>query len=96
MIRMIQSPVPFELRNLSYANSKQDEYFLLVTADDEILSVTRSEFGDFSSNEDLYVSRKTGNQWGAFTPIAELNNPSYNEGSQTISADGRYIFYSAR
>lgn len=95
LIRMIQSPVPFELRNLSYANSKQDEYFPSVTADDEILSVTRSEFGDFSSNEDLYVSRKTGNQWGAFTPIAELNNPSYNEGSQTISADGRYMFFVA-
>ena len=50
--------------------------------------VVESLFGDLDPEPD---QRKTGNQWGAFTPIAELNNPSYNEGSQTISADGRYM-----
>ncbi len=95
LLQMIKSPVPFEPKNLIYANSERDEYFPSVTADDEILSVTRSEFGNYSSNEDLYFSKKVNNGWGPFMPINELNDPSFNEGSQTISADGRYMFFIA-
>lgn len=92
---MIEHPVPFSPQNLIYANTTKDEYFPSVTADDKILSVTMSSMGNYASNEDLYWSKKDGGRWPAFVPIKELNSPTFNEGSQTISADGRYMFFVA-
>jgi hypothetical protein len=92
---MIEHPVPFSPQNLAYANTTKDEYFPSVTADDKILSVTMSSMGNYASNEDLYWSKKDGGRWTAFVPIKELNSPTFNEGSQTISADGRYMFFVA-
>lgn len=92
---MIEHPVPFSPQNLVYANTTKDEYFPSVTADDKILSVTMSSMGNYASNEDLYWSKKDGGRWTAFVQIKELNSPTFNEGSQTISADGRYMFFVA-
>ena len=92
---MIEHPVPFSPQNLVYANTTKDEYFPSVTADDKILSVTMSSMGNYASNEDLYWSKKDGGRWTAFVPIKELNSSTFNEGSQTISADGRYMFFVA-
>lgn len=92
---MIEHPIPFSPQNLVYANTKKDEYFPSVTADDKILSVTVSSFGNYTSDEDLYWSKRDGSRWPAFAPIKELNSPTFNEGSQTISADGRYMFFVA-
>ena len=92
---MIEHPVPFSPQNLAYANTTKDEYFPSVTADDKILSVTMSSMGNYASNENLYWSKKDGGRWTAFVPIKELNSPTFNEGSQTISADGRYMFFVA-
>ena len=92
---MIEHPVAFSPQNLVYANTTKDEYFPSVTADDKILSVTMSSMGNYASNEDLYWSKKDGGRWTAFVPIKELNSPTFNEGSQTISADGRYMFFVA-
>lgn len=91
---MIEHPVPFSPQNLVYANTTKDEYFPSVTADDKILSVTMSSMGN-ASNENLYWSKKDGGRWTAFVPIKELNSPTFNEGSQTISADGHYMFFVA-
>lgn len=95
IIYMIEHPVPFSPQNLVYANTTKDEYFPSVTADDKILSVTMSSMGNYASNENLYWSKKDGGRWTAFVPIKELNSPTFNEGSQTISADGRYMFFVA-
>ena len=95
IMNMIEHPVPFSPQNLVYANTTKDEYFPSVTADDKILSVTMSSMGNYASNEDLYWSKKDGGRWTAFVPIKELNSPTFNEGSQTISADGRYMFFVA-
>ena len=92
---MIEHPVAFSPQNLVYANTTKDEYFPSVTADDKILSVTMSSMGNYASNEDLYWSKRDGSRWPAFAPIKELNSPTFNEGSQTISADGRYMFFVA-
>ena len=92
---MIEHPIPFSPQNLVYANTTKDEYFPSVTADDKILSVTMSSMGNYASNENLYWSKKDGGRWTAFVPIKELNSPTFNEGSQTISADGRYMFFVA-
>lgn len=92
---MIEHPVAFSPQNLVYANTTKDEYFPSVTADDKILSVTVSSFGNYTSDEDLYWSKRDGGRWPAFAPIKELNSPTFNEGSQTISADGRYMFFVA-
>lgn len=95
LLYLLQNPIPFEPRNLVYANTAKDEYFPSVTADDRILSVTVSNIDSYNSNEDLYFSKKVGDNWAPFLPISELNNADFNEGSQTISADGRYMFFVA-
>ena len=56
---MIEHPVPFSPQNLVYANTTKDEYFPSVTADDKILSVTVSSFGNYTSDEDLYWSKSS-------------------------------------
>ncbi len=95
LIRLKNNPLPFDPKPLIYANSQRDEYFPSVTADDLTLSVTASEFGNYDSNENLYFSRKVTGEWTPFLPINELNNLAFNEGSQTISSDGRYMLFVA-
>ncbi len=93
LLDMTNNPVPFSPQNLKYANSNKSEYFPSVTADDNILSVTYSEQSMAVADEDLYQSTKINNQWMPFMPIKEINSYQFNEGSQTISADGRYMFF---
>jgi len=58
IIKLFKDTVPFEPKNLIYANSNKDEYFPSVTADDRILSVTVSTFGSYSAQEDMAYSKK--------------------------------------
>ncbi|MDR3327775.1 MAG: OmpA family protein [Prevotellaceae bacterium] len=93
IIGLFRDTVPFEPKNLIYANTNYDEYFPSVTADDKILSVTTSlKYGTYGEQEDMAYSRQVNGNWMPFLPIDELNTAN-NEGSQTISADGRYMFF---
>jgi outer membrane protein OmpA-like peptidoglycan-associated protein len=92
-IQLLKDTVPFNPQNLTYVNSNFDEYFPSVTADDKILSVTVSQaYGSFDNQEHMAYSRQINGVWLPFNPIDELNTND-NEGSQTISADGRYMFF---
>ena len=84
--------VPFVPKNLEYLNTDFDEYFPSITADEKMMSVTRSIQGDRNTQEDLYYSTNLNGMWLPLLPITELNSP-YNEGSQSFSADGRYMFF---
>ena len=84
--------VPFVPKNLEHLNTDFDEYFPSITADEKMMSVTRSIQGDRSTQEDLFYSTNLNGTWLPLLPITELNSP-YNEGSQSFSADGRYMFF---
>jgi outer membrane protein OmpA-like peptidoglycan-associated protein len=80
-------------------NTPDDEYWPSITADGQTMMFTRQAAADnpfFNrSHEDFYISRKTNDVWGeAFNAGAPLNTPM-NEGAQSLSADGRYMYFTA-
>jgi outer membrane protein OmpA-like peptidoglycan-associated protein len=84
--------VPYAPKNLEYLNSDLDEYFPSITADGKIMSVTRSLQSDYDTQEDLYYSTNLNGIWLPLMPLTDLNTNG-NEGSQSFSADGRYMFF---
>jgi outer membrane protein OmpA-like peptidoglycan-associated protein/tetratricopeptide (TPR) repeat protein len=87
----IKNPVKYQPLNLGSAiNTKDREYFPALTADGSSLIFSRTVEG----NEDFYVSQQTANQqWSAATPLSTKINTPQNEGAQSISPDGMYLFF---
>lgn len=90
-IDALQHPVPFKPVNLGpQINSVHDEYLPVSTADESMLIFTRK----VSTNEDFYKSQKQNGQWTTATYLSkQINTPDYNEGAQSISQDGKYLFF---
>jgi outer membrane protein OmpA-like peptidoglycan-associated protein len=83
------NPVPFEPVNPGpHINTAGDEYLSLLTADGEKLIYTAVRGGQ----EDLYLSKKVNGEWQEGQPITAVNTP-YNEGAQSISADGKLLAF---
>lgn len=87
----IKSQVKYNLLNLGQGvNSTDAEYFPSLTADGETLIFTRQVNG----NEDFWTSKFKDNSWNLATPLSsKINTVRYNEGAQTISPDGKYLFF---
>ena len=90
-IQAIAHPVPFKPINLGPAiNTEADEYLPVATADEATLIFTRK----INNNEDFYKSNKLDNKWQTATYLSDLiNTPQYNEGAESISQDGKYLFF---
>jgi len=98
----INNPVPFCPMNLGDSvNSKENEYWPSLSLDENKLFITVLEPVDPSSpikkatmQEDFYVSVKNKeNVWGERVNVGPPINTYDNEGAQTISADGRFLFF---
>jgi outer membrane protein OmpA-like peptidoglycan-associated protein/tetratricopeptide (TPR) repeat protein len=87
----IQHPVPFKPINMgSEINTADDEYLPTITADESTLIFTRK----INNNEDFYKSVKVDGKWQAATYLSDnINTPQYNEGAQSISQDGKVLFF---
>jgi len=73
-------------------NARQKQYFPVLTADGNTLiftAITRNE------DEDLYVSRKVNGSWETPAPIAQNINTPNNEGTCSISADGKIMVFTS-
>ncbi len=93
---LVQNPVPFDPKNLGpNVNSKFSEYLPALTADEKTLIFTRRLSRDgFMVNEDFYIStRREDGTWTLARPIGPPINTPQNEGAQTISPDGRTIYF---
>lgn len=90
-LQALKSPVPFVPVNLGASvNSAQLEYLPALTADEETLIFTRQT----NQNEDFYISTKTDGKWGRARQLSStINTPTFNEGAQCLSPDGRYLFF---
>ena len=90
-VEAIKSPTKYEPINMGfYINSANREYFPTLTADGETIIFTRVVNG----NEDFYISNKKNNEWEKAKPLSDqINTPNYNEGAQSISPDGKYLFF---
>lgn len=89
--KAVQNPVPFKpiLLN-SNINTNDPEYLPALTADGQNLIFTR-RVGH--KQEDLFLSKLKDGVWQPAQPLSGINTPSGNEGTQSISADGRFIVY---
>lgn len=95
------NPIPFEPRNLKNVNTVYDDYFPSVTADGSLISTTVlvpavrffNEPDVQRFQEDMYVSHRIADDWSYSEPLSAPINTQGNEGSQSFSADGRYMFY---
>ena len=90
-LQAIAHPVPFKPVNMgSEINTADDEYLPTATADEGMLIFTRK----INANEDFYKSVKTGGKWQTSTYLSDhINTPNYNEGAQSISQDGKFLFF---
>lgn len=83
-------PVPFEPIKLSEAiNTEQSEYLPALTADESFMVFVRV----INGREDFYLSKKENGQWQKATALENINSAEYNEGAQSISANGNSIVF---
>lgn len=98
-LRMYNNPVDFKPKRLEGVSTKYDDYAPSVTADGKMMSTTvlnpiYGYAGDERMQEDMYISfSKPDGGWTFSRPLAEPLNTPNNEGAQSFSADGRYMFY---
>lgn len=87
----IKNRVPYEPINMGfYINTENRDYFPALTADGQTIIFSRVVKG----NEDFYISNKLKNEWTKAEPLSEnINTPNFNEGAQSISPDGKYLFF---
>jgi outer membrane protein OmpA-like peptidoglycan-associated protein len=90
-IQALTHPVTFVPINMgAEINTAADEYLPVATADEGTLIFTRK----IENNEDFYKSIKLNNQWQNAQYLSSIiNTPTYNEGAQSISQDGKYLFF---
>ena len=85
------NPVPFAPEALSdNINTAASEYLPCFTADEETLIYTVRQ----NRNEDFYISKKIKGEWQIGKPLTAINT-NFNEGAQSISADGKYLVFTA-
>ncbi len=90
----VKNPRSFNPRNLGPPiNSSDDEYWPSLTVDGRMLVFTRLLPGKGGrKQEDFFVSRSDSGGWTMAEPLTALNS-EYNEGAQSISADGNLLFF---
>jgi outer membrane protein OmpA-like peptidoglycan-associated protein/tetratricopeptide (TPR) repeat protein len=95
-IDAIKSPVDFNPSPLSgNINTADDEYWPSISLDGEKLVFTRRQRQPQGRvQEDFYISEIDSVDWCKASPIDEINT-SGNEGAQSLSADGRLLFFTA-
>lgn len=102
-LHAMENPVPYDPQNPGPAiNSEYAEYSPALTADEQTLIFTRRKplKGHWSGRddyyrEDFYISHFQDGRWQeAVNPGPPLNSDG-NEGAQTITADGRHMYFTA-
>jgi outer membrane protein OmpA-like peptidoglycan-associated protein/Tol biopolymer transport system component len=91
-----EKPVPFDPKNLGPAiNSDQYEYFPVLTADEQTLVFTRNQRNSAAMDyqEDFYISVFDEGNWAQAVNLGQPINTDDNEGAQTITADGKQLFF---
>ncbi|MBT1689620.1 OmpA family protein [Dawidia soli] len=88
---------PYKQKALSdTVNCFAMQYFPVLTADQQKLIFTRRVTNDPNADEDLVVSQKdVEGRWTAPQSISKNINTQLNEGTSTISADGRKLIFTA-
>ncbi|NPA44309.1 MAG: OmpA family protein, partial [Chlorobi bacterium] len=102
-IKAMENPVNFKPVNLGEnINSEFNEYLPAITADEQTLIFTRLipngkryYDGSLQKQEDFFISEKKDNKFTLAKAIGEPLNSQGNEGAQSLSADGRTLFFTS-
>ena len=102
-IKAMENPVPFNPENLGPGvNSRDAEYSPSLTADGQTLVFTRRKLPLNSGSpnrrsevENFFISHDDGTRWTEARDMGPPLNTSGNEGAQSLSADGRELFFTA-
>jgi len=101
-VKLLNHPVPFKSVNMGEnINSEDDEYWPSITVDGKTIIFTRlvgskisNEERKIIAQEDFYTSQLVDNVWQPCQPLSTINT-IYNEGAQSISTDGKLLFFTA-
>lgn len=103
-LEIMQHPVPFDAKNMGpNINTEFDDYWPSITADEGWFSTTvkvgkRDGESGFGKNvhEDIFISKKADDEtWNPIKNAGKAMNTMNNEGAQSLSLDGRYLFFVA-
>jgi Tol biopolymer transport system component len=98
----IKNPVSFNPVSVGAAiNTSDDEYWPSITVDGQTLMFTRqvsngyNQFGMSNSQEDFYLSSHSDSGWAKAINAGEPLNTKSNEGAQSLSSNGNYMYFTA-
>jgi len=94
-IEIQSNPVNFTPKNLgTNINTPYDDYHPSITVDDNTIIYTTNlpTSNPRVKQEDLFSSTKNGENWNKSVPLSSINT-STNEGAQSITADGKTMFF---
>jgi outer membrane protein OmpA-like peptidoglycan-associated protein/tetratricopeptide (TPR) repeat protein len=99
-IEAMKKPVSFNPVSVgSSINTDEDEYWPSITADGQTLMFTRQIYAGNgplgSTQEDFYLSFLSDSGWGKAFNAGEPLNTKNNEGAQTLSSSGNYMYFTA-
>jgi len=93
-IKSKANPVKFDPENLGpNINTALLEYLPAISADNETLVFTRRLKTGGHFNEDFFHSSWDGKNWRKAKNLGSPVNTFYNEGAHSISANGKYIYF---
>ena len=94
---LINDPLPFDPQPLpAPLNQFLMQYFPVVTADGKQIFFTVRKGNSSADDEDIYTSiRDESGNWSEPSSVSSLINTPRNEGTCTISADGKTLIYTS-
>ncbi len=101
-IEAVKKPVLFNPESVGPGiNTDDDEYWPSITADGQTLMFTRQlnagsqRPGSGGGQEDFYISYLTDGSWSKAVNVGEPLNTRANEGAQTLSSNGSYMYFTS-
>ncbi len=100
-LEALKHPVPFNPKRMSdNINSEFDDYWPSLSADEQTLVFNRllpvnatKPLSVTNRQEDFYISYKKDSLWQKASNLGPPINTSANEGAQTISIDGKKMYF---
>lgn len=93
-LQLYNDSVDIHPRRVQGVNTRFNDYFPSITADGRMMSTTVLDDKECYKQENLYFSiAKPDGNWTVSLPVGPPINTPDNEGAQSFSSDGRYMFY---
>lgn len=92
-LEILEKPLVIEASPMpAVLNFKDMQYFPVFTADGAAIYYTARTNG---ADEDIFISHKTDGTWSKPEGISDVINTDFNEGTCTISADGKTMVFTS-